>query len=124
MFNAWFKKRERYLGDFAFLKTDMHSHLVPGIDDGSQSPEDSLRFIEQLQKLGWTGIITKPHILSDLYPNNEQTIEAPFRSVQTQLGNDFFFRFAAEYMVDETFEALLNAGSILAFNENYVLIEM
>src|SRR5687767_739005 len=101
MFKKWFAGAEKFYGDFAFLGIDMHSHLVPGIDDGSQSVDDSLRFIEALQSLGWKGCITTPHILSDLYPNSRGTISAPFQNLKSQLPSDFYFAHAAEYMVDE-----------------------
>jgi protein-tyrosine phosphatase len=124
MFKKWFAGSEKFYGDFAFLGIDMHSHLVPGIDDGSQYLEDSIRFIQTLQKLGWKGCITTPHILSDLYPNNKASIEAAFAPLKQRLSDDFYFAYAAEYMVDEYFEGLLQNEELLLFKGNHVLIEM
>lgn len=102
----------------------MHSHLVPGIDDGAQDPEQSLRYIDAMRSLGWKGIITTPHIFSDLYPNNRSTIQTPFEQLKQQLDPSFLLNFAAEYMIDSAFETFLNTDQILTFGDNYVLIEM
>jgi protein-tyrosine phosphatase len=123
MFSNWFKKREEVIGNFGFLEIDMHSHLVPGIDDGSQSVEDSVRFIEGLQTMGFRGLITTPHIISDIYPNNKAIIDTAFATINLKVP-DFHFSYAAEYMINAEFEALLNNGQLLCFSENHVLVEM
>jgi tyrosine-protein phosphatase YwqE len=60
--------------DLSFLSVDMHSHLLPGLDDGLQEMEQTLAFIRELQQLGYKKLICTPHILSDLYPNSPATI--------------------------------------------------
>jgi len=123
MLKNWLK-RDKFYGDFAFLGTDMHSHLLPGIDDGSQSPEDSLRFMQRLQSLGWKGAIATPHVLSDLYPNSPATIEPAYRLLADTTPPGFTLRYAAEYMVDEYFEKLFESCELLCLANNQVLIEM
>ena len=68
MFN-WFKKKQAklYPIDFSNIKVDIHSHLIPGIDDGAKSIEDSLALIKELVKYGFKKIITTPHVMSDYY---------------------------------------------------------
>lgn len=124
MFKKWFAKKESFYGDFAFLQIDMHSHLIPGIDDGSQSAEDSIRFIEALRSLGWRGFVTTPHILSDLYPNTPITIEKAYAPLKSLIKEEFLLEYAAEYMVDEYFEQIIKSEKPLTFNQNHVLIEM
>jgi protein-tyrosine phosphatase len=123
MFKGWFQKREQYFGDFSFLEVDMHSHLIPGIDDGAKSLEESLSFIETLKKIGYKGLITTPHIISDIYPNTQATIETPFQQVKLKLPG-FKLTYAAEYMINAEFEDLLDDNQLLTFGNNYVLIEM
>lgn len=124
MFN-WFSRTEKFYGDFAFLAMEMHSHLLPGIDDGAQTVEDTIRLIEHMRSLGWKGAITTPHIMSDLYPNNKQTIESAFAQIQDKIPKDFKLSFAAEYMVDEYFGKTVAANEpLLSFGDNHVLIEM
>ena len=67
MFN-WFKKKQAKLDpiDFSDIKVDIHSHLIPGIDDGAKSIEDSLALIKKLKKYGYKKIITAHHVISDL----------------------------------------------------------
>ena len=60
--------------DFSNIKVDIHSHLIPGIDDGAKSIEDSLALIKELVKYGYKKIITTPHVMSDLYKNDSTTI--------------------------------------------------
>ena len=60
--------------DWSFLKNDMHSHLIPGIDDGAQTIEDSIAMIRELQGMGFTSVVTTPHIKSDYFPNDPAII--------------------------------------------------
>ena len=55
--------------NWGFLGADMHSHLVPGIDDGAKTMEDSLNMVRSLADMGFRSIITTPHTMIDFYPN-------------------------------------------------------
>lgn len=126
----FFKKRASDLshaGILSFMETDIHSHLVPGIDDGVKDPETSLKFIEQLQEMGIKKIVTTPHIVVDRYPNSASTITPPFLQVKTALqekGNGIAFSFAAEYYMDEQFEELMTTTPLLTLQNKLVLVEM
>ena len=63
------------------LVYDVHSHLVPGVDDGAETLEDSLALIERLVKLGYSGAVLTPHIHSDIYPNSERTLRPAFDTI-------------------------------------------
>ena len=56
--------------DLSFIGVDMHSHLLPGIDDGLKSLDETIQYISELQQLGYTKLICTPHIISDMYPNS------------------------------------------------------
>ncbi|MCW3464675.1 tyrosine-protein phosphatase [Chitinophaga nivalis] len=110
----------------AFMGTDIHSHLVPGIDDGVQETATAVHFIEQLQAMGINKIITTPHAMMDRYPNSADTIRAPFAEVAAALqakGNNIPFHFAAEYYLDEQFAPLM-AQPLLTLTGNLVLVEI
>lgn len=114
-------------GNFSFLGTDMHCHLIPGIDDGPRTVEDSISLIEQLTRMGYERFITTPHIKSDHYPNNKQTIQAGFeilKKAMLEKGLDVPVRYAAEYYVDDHFLELLEKKELLTITENQVLIEL
>ena len=55
---------------------DMHSHVLPGIDDGAQTPEESIVLIQKMMELGIKKIIATPHIMVDYYRNTPETINA------------------------------------------------
>ncbi|HCD88546.1 MAG TPA: capsular biosynthesis protein, partial [Algoriphagus sp.] len=61
--------------DLSWLQADMHSHLIPGIDDGSKSMEESLDLIRRLSQYGLRKIITTPHIMSEYYRNTPEIIQ-------------------------------------------------
>jgi protein-tyrosine phosphatase len=119
-----FKKRSGGKVDFSALGADMHSHLLPGIDDGAGVPEESLAYIKGLQELGFQKFVTTPHIMADLYPNTPATIQTAFERLKQAGGNDLPLRPAAEYMLDEEFNAMITEGTLLqCIYENTVLVE-
>ena len=76
MLKWFFKKKVKECEplDFSVLKTDIHSHLIPGIDDGSPNMETTIALIKKMQDLGFEKIITSPHVMSDFYKNSSEII--------------------------------------------------
>ncbi|MBC7912988.1 MAG: capsular biosynthesis protein [Pyrinomonadaceae bacterium] len=113
--------------DFSTLRTDMHSHIIPGIDDGSQNVAQSIRMIEVMMELGYQKIITTPHIKYDHYPNTRETIYTGLSILQEELTKqniNIQIEAAAEYYLDEAFERKLDDGDILTIANKYVLFEL
>jgi tyrosine-protein phosphatase YwqE len=114
--------------DLSFIGADMHSHLLPGLDDGLQNVEETIAFIQELHQLGYKKLICTPHILSDLYPNSPETILPKLELTRIALKEkniDIAIEAAAEYMVDIDFENYLQTqGQLLTFGKNFILIEM
>ncbi|MFZ6051662.1 tyrosine-protein phosphatase [Halocola ammonii] len=113
--------------DFSAVKADMHSHLIPGIDDGAPDLETSISLIKGLTKLGFQKIITTPHVMSDLYKNDSETILRGRDQVIDELRKrnmNVGFEAAAEYYLDDHFEKLIEKKDILSFGDNYVLFEL
>ncbi|MGY8918421.1 MAG: CpsB/CapC family capsule biosynthesis tyrosine phosphatase, partial [Flavobacteriales bacterium] len=67
-------KNRQVTNDLSLLVSDVHSHLVPGVDDGSPDMETSIALIRRLQDLGYTKLVTTPHIMADLYPNTPEIL--------------------------------------------------
>lgn len=112
--------------DWSFLGTDMHSHLIPGIDDGSPDIMSSLAMIKEIQAMGFKQIVTTPHIKFDHYKNTPDIILNGLKTLQENLKvNDINIpvRAAAEYYVDDIFMELLEEGNLLTIQKNEVLIE-
>lgn len=124
------KKSENTTAHIPFLagiETDIHSHLVPAVDDGVQNVETSVHFIETLHELGINKVITTPHIIIDRYPNSAETISGPFGEVKDALkakGCPVSFHHAAEYYMDEYFEELMKSSRLLTLNEDLLLVEI
>jgi protein-tyrosine phosphatase len=114
--------------DLSFIGADMHSHLLPGLDDGLQNIEQTVAFIQELQQLGYKKLICTPHILSDLYQNSPETILPKLELVRSALREkniDVTIEAAAEYMVDIDFENYVKSNDqLLTFGKNFILIEM
>jgi len=112
--------------NWSFLQTDMHSHLIPGIDDGAQTIDDSISLISEFQLLGYKSIVTTPHIKSDYYPNDGAIINNGLNELRQALSErnvHFPIKAAAEYYVDERFVEMLENTPLLTVNNNEVLIE-
>ena len=114
--------------DFSFLGADMHSHFIPGVDDGAQTVEDSIDLILRMQELGYNRIVTTPHIKVDHYPNTPHTIGAGLEEVKQAMaerGIHMPIHAAAEYFIDDYFVQLLNSDEpLLKVWGNEVLVEI
>ena len=107
--------------------TDIHSHLLPSIDDGALTFEDTLQLITSLQKFGTCQFITTPHIMQYVWDNTYEEIKLKEKETVLQLLKKDFnapLKAAAEYLMDDHFVNLFKAGQLLTLTENYVLVEM
>jgi protein-tyrosine phosphatase len=123
----WGNKKSPSVFDYGLLKTDMHSHLLPGIDDGSPDIETSLHLIQGLGELGFSKLITTPHVMQDMYPNTKDDIlqryellteSAKAAGIALELG------VAAEYFLDDNLKQLLaDKEPLLTFGDGLILVE-
>lgn len=113
--------------DLGWLGTDMHSHLIPGIDDGSKSMEESLSLLQRMESFGLRKVITTPHIMSEYYRNTPEIIKLGLEDLQKaakEAGIELEIQAAAEYYMDEIFlEKVKNEEELLTFGDNYILVE-
>ncbi|MFT6166747.1 MAG: tyrosine-protein phosphatase YwqE [Vicingaceae bacterium] len=129
---SWFSKlfkKEPVLepADLSRLKTDLHSHLIPAIDDGSKSLDDSINMIRAFKEMGYQKIITTPHVMSDFYKNTPEIILGGLEKVKAELERqniEIEIEAAAEYYLDETLEPQVKGGKLLTFGKNYLLFEL
>lgn len=110
-----------------FLQVDMHSHLIPGIDDGVTTLEESISIIKSLKTLGYDKAITTPHIMGDFFKNTPEIINTGLELVKNELkiqNINFELRAAAEYYLDEWFvEKIETDTPLLTLGDNYLLVE-
>lgn len=109
------------------MGVDMHSHILPGIDDGSRDIGSSVDFIRGLNELGIDKFICTPHIFTEVYPNSKETIFPVLDQLRAELkiqNIDVTVEAAAEYMMDLDFIELLKNNEILTLHGKHVLVEM
>ncbi len=108
------------------LVVDIHSHLIPGIDDGAPTVDESLEMILQLKESGFKKLITTPHI-HPRFPNTNRKIMSGLESLKDALKEksiEIAIEAAAEYYIDDQFISLLNEGhEFLTFGDKCILIE-
>src|SRR3954469_23892885 len=93
--------------DYEMLKADMHSHLLPGIDDGSPNLDISIELIKGLADLGYSKLITTPHIMWDMYKNTTGVIHEKLGLLKKRVEQENIeieIAAAAEYFIDDHLE--------------------
>ncbi|MBX7095598.1 MAG: histidinol phosphatase [Flavobacteriales bacterium] len=121
------KEEKLEAADLSVLGTDVHSHFIPGIDDGAKTMEDSLALLQEMQLLGYKKVITTPHIMSDFYRNTPEIILSGLDAVRKaaqQAGLHIQIEAAAEYYLDFDLEDKIKNKELLTFGNSYVLFEM
>jgi tyrosine-protein phosphatase YwqE len=107
---------------------DIHSHLLPGIDDGAKTIEDSIILIKKMNSYGIKNFICTPHIMESVWENNPTTINNSLEQVKKHLIEtglaDINIKAAAEYMLDNNFSNLLKNEPLLTLKDNFILVEM
>ena len=123
-----FKKNKTFLKDLIPNNhIDIHSHLLPGIDDGAQTIDDTLFLLNSMTNMGITKIITTPHIFSGFWDNSKDKIQKlHIETIATlkEQNINIPIQAASEYLMDDHFVSLFQKGEILTLKDNYVLVEM
>ncbi|MDD2960899.1 MAG: hypothetical protein PHR45_02310 [Muribaculaceae bacterium] len=121
----FFKKSK--VQESLFYSTDIHSHMVPGVDDGSKNVETSTFIIRSLNQLGIKRMLITPHVTEATFENSRATLDAPFNRLKDNLKNeniDIDIMYSAEYRLDDFFEnKVFKANDFLLLPNNFILIE-
>lgn len=126
IFNILGKKQHNTDTTFLFYDTEVHCHILPGIDDGSPDVETSVALVQQMKNWGIQRIITTSHVTESTFENTPETIHAAYEKLRHALderGIDIEINLSAEYRMDEYFLEQLKEGQIMPFPGNYILIE-
>lgn len=112
--------------DLSVLRTDLHSHLLPGIDDGAKTMDHALGMLAKFEELGYQKVITTPHVMQGAYNNTSaiilEKLEA-LRKAATAFGLRIQIEASAEYYFDETLFERIKTKDLLPFNGNCILFE-
>jgi tyrosine-protein phosphatase YwqE len=125
---SFFKKKENLPpADLSQLQVDIHSHLIPGIDDGAKTIEDSIRLLQRFEELGFKKVITTPHVMSDFYRNTPDIILSGLDKLKNELAKQnlsITIEAAAEYYLDYELEKKIERKELLTLGGKYVLFEL
>lgn len=126
MFSFIKRKKETPL-NVSTLKVDIHSHLIPAIDDGIQSVEQGLEILREMEALGYEKVITTPHTFPGSFDNTPEIILEGLKKMQDAVRNEginITMEAATEYYMDDIFLKMLeNDEPLMTFGENHVLFE-
>jgi protein-tyrosine phosphatase len=125
IFDFFSNKKTETLENDVFI--DMHSHYLPGIDDGSENIDITIEMLRQFEAMGYKKVIATPHIMGDFYQNTPEIISEKCEFVKSKLTSENIgleLQYAAEYYLDESFiRRINNREKLLTFGDNYVLFE-
>ena len=125
MFN-WFRKDKSSFLGLDSLQLDMHSHLLPGIDDGSRTMDETIALINKMVQLGYSHLITTPHIMHEVYPNTRDIIEGKLEEVRQEIERlkiPVSIHAAAEYYLDYNLIEEIGNKKLLTLGNDFVLVE-
>lgn len=126
MFSIFSKKK--FLVDYLEGFVDIHNHILPGIDDGAKTIDDTMNLIHSFSEIGITSFIATPHIMDNYYPNTPHIIQNSLALVKNELKKNniknITIEAAAEHMIDANFEHLLEKLEVMPIKKQYLLIEM
>ncbi|MFZ4263562.1 tyrosine-protein phosphatase [Sphingobacterium sp. HJSM2_6] len=127
IFGSKEKQSEAHFNKLSWIGWDIHNHILPGIDDGSDSIEQSIQLIEGLKELGIHHGVSTPHVMAGVHNNTPETIEAAHSSLNHALKEshiNFTLGFSAEYMIDDQIDEWIQANKLCVIADKYMLIEM
>ncbi|MBD5231068.1 MAG: hypothetical protein HDS66_02790 [Bacteroidales bacterium] len=125
MFEFIHIRRNRKLPQL-FWQTDLHSHVCPGIDDGSHSPEKSVMLVKGMASLGFHRMIVTPHVTDEVFPNTPEIIAESYLKLTEackKAGVNMEFSRSAEYRIDELLLEFLRTGQVKPLHGGYLLVE-
>lgn len=104
---------------------DIHSHIVPGIDDGAKNSSDSAFLLSKMKEFGFAETIATPHIIQGIWENTFESIQTTYDD-NTDIWDASGLKVtaAAEYMMDSEFDKLFKTEQLRTLKDNYVLVEM
>lgn len=104
---------------------DIHCHILPGVDDGFQSAEDSSKALKTFVDNGCREVVFTPHMNPDVYPDSDEAkLRSAFEGFKSSVPEGIDVSLAAEYMVVDGFENRAGDESLLTWPDKTILIEM
>ncbi len=109
--------------DFSKIGLDMHSHLIPGVDDGATDITNSIALLNGLKELGFHHLITTPHTLQDIHPNTSEILQKGHALLDGKVPDGISLELSSEYYLDGQFQEQLEAEKLMPMKDNRILVE-
>ena len=126
-FFNWFKSNTpKEAAPIGNLLVDVHSHLIPGIDDGAQTMDHAIGMVTRFYELGYRKLIITPHVMSGVYENTPEILINGYqqlKEVVSQMELPIELEVSAEYFLDETLFEKVKKKDLLPFMGNHILFE-
>ena len=104
--------------------TDWHCHLLPGVDDGVQTIEESMQILTSYEQFRIKEVWLTPHIMEDI-PNSTDMLRTRYAELKSAYKGPIILRLASENMLDSLFEQRLQRGDLLPIGKEgkHLLVE-
>lgn len=122
VFDFLFKRKKAELP----VHTDIHCHIVPGVDDGSPDAATSGELLERMSAMGFKRIFASPHVTQDTFENTPATLAEPMEQLRAEVdrrGLDIELHRHAEYRLDDFFLRQREAGNLTPMPGDFILVE-
>ncbi len=122
-----FQKKTKLVNKAFEFSRDLHAHIIPEVDDGPRTMEESISLIKGMKRLGSNRITATSHIYQAYYPNTKKELIDAFAKLKNEIAIrelNVELDLAAEYFLDENFEKLLETNELLPIADKYLLIEI
>ena len=123
---SFFKTKKKEVSIPAYLRNDLHAHLLPNIDDGPKTMQEAIDLVQMFAALGYQQITATPHVFNAYYPNTRQEILDSFNQLQVAVEKqkiDIQLHCAAEYYLDNHFSELVEKNCLLPVANKHLLVE-
>lgn len=116
----WIFSKKHNLKDIGVFQglTDCHSHILPGVDDGVKTMDESLAILDRYEQLGMKTVWLTPHIMEDV-PNKTDDLRARFETLLQNYKGGLTLHLGAENMIDNLFEERLKEGDLLTVGSEH-----
>lgn len=121
------KKKKSLISDLSAIGTDIHSHILPCLDDGAQNINESLELVNALYNLGFSKLIATPHVMSDFYQNTPEMILKKAKELSDAVKRNNIpvqIEAGAEYYIDFEFQDKIIKEQLLTIGNKYLLFEL
>lgn len=114
-----------------WFETDIHCHVIPGVDDGCPDADTSIVVLTEMRDMGLKRVIASPHVTEMTFENNRDLLEPAYRHLldrmhKAGLDKDLEVMYSSENRLDGLFDQNFKSGKLItipARNGKYVLIE-